>query len=60
MERTRHIFLQILSHQCTEISSIIYKDIGTSMETLQPEERDLSKAAGGMWLYVNDKENFRS
>ena len=30
------------------------------METLQPEERDLSKAADGMWLYVNDKENLRS
>ena len=59
-EKTRHLFLQILSHQWTEISSIIYKDIGTAMETLQPEERDLSKAADDMWLYVNDKENLKS
>ena len=34
-ERTKHIFLQILSHQWTEMSLIVYKDIGTLMEMLQ-------------------------
>ena len=35
MERMKHLFLRILSHQWTEISFIIYKDIGTSTEMLQ-------------------------
>ena len=34
-ERTKHLFLRILSHQWTEIGFIIYKDLGTSTETLQ-------------------------